>query len=107
MQTEEMLHEDFSKKVLKVLGIELLDELSEQQEISLDNQLQDLLEENNNQVDKVTPESIKGRYKLVTEHLYPKDFVETSNRLQGQTQNNWGLTAFWPNVKCQNQTWLG
>ena len=83
-----MLHEDFSSKVPKVLGIGLLNELSEQQEISLDNQLQDLLEENNNQVDKVTPDSIKGRYKLVTEHLYPKDFVETSNRLQGQPQDN-------------------
>ena len=42
----------------------------------MNNQLQDLAEEHNNIIEKITDDEIMGRYKLVTEHIYPNDFIE-------------------------------
>ena len=69
-------HEMFAKRVLNVLGIERIKNLHEFQEQSLNNQLQDLAEEHNNIIEKITDDEIMGRYKLVTEHIYPNDFIE-------------------------------
>ena len=69
-------HEMFAKRVLNVLGIERIKNLHEFQEQSLNNQLQDLAEEHNNIIEKITDNEIMGRYKLVTEHIYPNDFIE-------------------------------
>ena len=69
-------HEMFARRVLNVLGIERIKNLHEFQEQSLNNQLQDLAEEHNNIIEKITDDEIMGRYKLVTEHIYPNDFIE-------------------------------
>ena len=69
-------HEKFARRVLDVLGIEKIKKLHKFQEQSLNNQLQDLAEEHNNLVETITDEEIMGRYKLVTEHIYPNDFIE-------------------------------
>ena len=69
-------HEKFARRVLNVLGIEKIKNLHKFQEQSLDNQLQDLAEEHNNLVETITDEEIMGCYKLVTEHIYPNDFIE-------------------------------
>ena len=69
-------HEKFARRVLDVLGIERIKKLHKFQEQSLDNQLQDLAEEHNNLIDIITDEAIMGLYKLVTEHIYPDDFIK-------------------------------
>ena len=67
--------ENYARKVLNVLGIERLKNLHKLQKQSLNNQLQDLFEEHNNVIETITDEEIMGRYKLVTEYIYPSDFV--------------------------------
>ena len=78
-------HENYARKVLTVLGIERLKHLHKLQKQSLNNQLQDLFEEHNNVIEKITDEEIMGRYDLVTQHIYPNDFIEMSEILK---QNN-------------------
>ena len=68
-------HEKFAKRLLDVLGIEKINNLHKHQEQSLDNQLHDLLESHDYVVETVTDAEIMGRYKLVTEYIYPSDFV--------------------------------
>ena len=73
---------NFSKKVLEVLGIDRIKRLSDIQKQSLNNQLQDLSEEHNNNYETITDEEIMGRYVLVTEHIYPDEFLEMAERLK-------------------------
>ena len=68
-------HEKFAKRVLYVLGIEKINNLHKHQEQSLDNQLHDLLEVHDYVVETITDDEIIGRYKLVTEYIYPSDFI--------------------------------
>ena len=74
-------HEKFAKRVLDLLGIEKINNLHKHQEQSLDNQLHDLLESHDYVVETVTDTEIMGRYKLVTEYIYPSDFVEISDMI--------------------------
>ena len=76
--------QNFSKRVLEVLGIDRINRLSDIQENSLNNQYQDLYEEHNNSYDTITDEEIMGRYVLVTEHIYPDEFVEIAETLKEQ-----------------------
>ena len=69
-------HEKFAKRVLDVLGIEKINNLHKHQEQSLDNQLHDLLEAHDYDVETITDDEIIGRYKLVTEYIYPDEFVQ-------------------------------
>ena len=73
MKKEE--HLKYCKKVADVLGYRLhnLDKLQAQ---SLNNQLNDLIEEHDYVIETVTDDAIIGRYKLVTEHIYPNEFIE-------------------------------
>ena len=73
---DKIIYEKFARRVLNVLGIEKIKNLHEFQEQSLNNQLQDLAEEHNNSIDTITDEAIMGRYKLVTEQIYPDDFIQ-------------------------------
>ena len=73
--------ENYARKVLKVLGIERLKHLHKLQKQSLNNQLHDLLESHDYVVETVTDAEIMGRYKLVTEYIYPSDFVEISDMI--------------------------
>ena len=75
-------HKKFAKRVLDVLGIEKINNLHKNQEQSLDNQLDDLLEAHDYDVEKVTDEEIIGRYKLVTEYIYPDGFVQLEKHLK-------------------------
>jgi len=79
-------HQNFSKRVLEVLGIDRIKRLSDIQEKSLDNQYQDLFEEHNNNYETITDEEIMGRYVLVTEHIYPDEFVEMAKILKNKEQ---------------------
>ena len=72
-------HEKFAQRVLDILGIEKINNLHKHQEQSLDNQLHDLLEAHDYHVETVTDDEIIGRYKLVTEYIYPDEFVELKN----------------------------
>ena len=74
--------ENYARKVLKVLGIERLKHLHKLQKQSLNNQLQDLFEEHNNVIEKITDDEIMGRYELVTQYIYPSDFIEMSEILK-------------------------
>ena len=74
-------HEKFAQRVLDILGIEKINNLHKHQEQSLDNQLHDLLEAHDYVVETVTDIEIMGRYKLVTEYIYPSDFVEISDMI--------------------------
>ena len=69
-------HENYARKVLNVLGIERIKNLHKLQKQSLNNQLQDLVEEHNNVIETITDEEIIGRYDLVTQYIYPSDFIE-------------------------------
>ena len=69
-------HLKYCKKVADVLGYERLNNLDKLQAQSLNNQLNDLIEEHDNVVESVTDDEIIGRYKLVTEHIYPNEFIE-------------------------------
>ena len=75
-------HYNFSKKVLEVIGYERLQNLHKHQKQSLNNQLQDLLEYHENLVENITNDEIIGRYELVTEHLFPDDFVKMADYLR-------------------------
>ena len=75
-------HENYARKVLNVLGIERIKNLHKLQEQSLNNQLQDLVEEHNNVIETITDEEIMGRYELVTKYIYPSDFIEMSEILK-------------------------
>ena len=74
MKKEE--HLKYCKKVADVLGYERLNNLDKLQAQSLNNQLNDLIEEHDNVVESVSDDEIIGRYKLVTEHIYPNEFIE-------------------------------
>ena len=50
-----------------------LDKLQSQ---SLNNQLNDLIEEHDYVVETVTDDEIIGRYELVIEHIYPNEFIQ-------------------------------
>ena len=76
--------QNFCKRVLEVLGKDRLNRLSDIQENSLNNQYQDLYEEHNDSYDTITDEEIMGRYVLVTEHIYPDEFVEMAETLKGK-----------------------
>ena len=73
MKEEE--HLKYCKKVADVLGYDRLHNLDKLQRQSLNNQLNDLIEEHDYVVETVTDDEIIGRYKLVTEHIYPNDFI--------------------------------
>ena len=73
---------NFSKRVFEVLGIDKIGRLSDIQKNSLNNQFQDLFEEHNNNYQTITEDEIIGRYELVTEHIYPDDFVEIAETLK-------------------------
>lgn len=76
--------QSFCKRVLEVLGTDRLNRLNDIQENSLNNQYQDLFEEHNNSYDTITDEEIMGRYVLVTEHIYPDEFLEMAETLKGK-----------------------
>jgi hypothetical protein len=80
-------HKNFSKRVLEVLGIDRIRKLSDIQKNSLNNQFQDLFEEHNNSYETVTNNEIIGRYELVTEHIYPDEFVEMAEILKNKEQS--------------------
>ena len=65
----------YCKKIAEVLGGERLHNLDKLQRQSLNNQLNDLIEAHDYVVKTVTDEEIIGRYKLVTEYIYPSDFI--------------------------------
>lgn len=44
--------------------------------------IRDLFEEHNNNYETITDDEIIGRYELVTEHIYPDDFVEIAETLK-------------------------
>jgi len=68
-------HLKYCKKIAEVLGGERLHNLDKLQRQSLNNQLNDLIEAHDYVVETVTDEEIIGRYKLVTEYIYPSDFI--------------------------------
>ena len=74
-------HLKYCKKIADVLGYDKLHNLDELQSQSLNNQLNDLIEEHDYVVETVTDDEIIGRYELVTEHIYPSDFVEMRSML--------------------------
>ena len=74
MKKEE--HLKYCKKVADVLGYDRLHNLDNLQSQSLNNQLNDLIEYHDYVVETVTDEEIIGRYELVTEHIYPSDFIK-------------------------------
>ena len=77
-------HQNFSRRVLEVLGIDRIRRLSDIQEKLLDNQYQDLYEKHNNSYETITDDEIMGRYKLVTEHIYPDEFVEMAKMIKNK-----------------------
>ena len=77
-------HQNFCKRVLEVLGIDRIRRLSDIQEKSLDNQYEDLFEDHNNSYETITDDEIMGRYKLVTEHIYPDEFVEMAKMIKNK-----------------------
>jgi hypothetical protein len=79
MENDEYLK--YCKKVAEVLGGERLHNLDKLQSQSLNNQLNDLIEEHEYIVDTVTDDEIIGRYELVTEHIYPSEFIQMRNIL--------------------------
>ena len=79
MKKEE--HLKYCKKVAEVLGYDRLHNLDKLQSQSLNNQLNDLIEEHNNIVETVTDDEIIGRYELVTKHIYPNEFIDMREML--------------------------
>ena len=75
-------HLKYCKKVAEVLGSERLYNLDKLQSQSLNNQLNDLIEEHNNIVETVTDDEIIGRYELVTKHIYPNEFIEMRDMIR-------------------------
>ena len=80
MKKEE--HLKYCKKVAEVLGYDRLHNLDKLQRQSLNNQLNDLIEEHNNIVETVTGDEIIGRYELVTKHIYPNEFIEMRDMIR-------------------------
>ena len=80
MKEEE--HLKYCKKVADVLGYDRLHNLDRLQSQSLNNQLNDLIEEHNYIVETVTDDEIIGRYKLVTLHIYPSEFVQMARMIE-------------------------
>ena len=75
-------HLQYCKKVADVLGYKKLHNLDKIQSHSLNNQLNDLIEEHDYVVGTVTDDEIIGRYELVTEHIYPNEFIEIRNMIK-------------------------
>ena len=75
-------HLKYCKKIAEVLGGERLHNLDKLQRQSLNNQLNDLIEAHDYVVETVTDEEIIGRYKLVTEYIYPDEFVQLEKHLK-------------------------
>ena len=71
----------YCKKIAEVLGGERLHNLDKLQRQSLNNQLNDLIEAHDYVVETVTDAEIMGRYELVTEYIYPSEFVQMRNML--------------------------
>ena len=69
-------HLKYCRKVADVLGYERLHNLDKLQSQSLNNQLNDLIEAHDYVVETVSDDEIIGRYELVTEHIYPNDFIQ-------------------------------
>ena len=74
-------HLKYCKKVADVLGHDRLHNLDELQSQSLNNQLNDLIEEHGYIVETVTDDEIIGRYELVTVHIYPNEFIEVRDMI--------------------------
>ncbi len=74
MKKEE--HLKYCKQVADVLGYDRLHNLDKLQSQSLNNQLNDLIEEHDYVVETVTDDEIIGRYELVIEHIYPNEFIK-------------------------------
>ncbi len=74
MKKDEQLK--YCKKVADVLGYDRLHNLDKIQSQSLNNQLNDLIEAHNYVLETVTGDEIIGRYELVTEHIYPNEFIK-------------------------------
>ena len=72
-------HLKYCKKIAEVLGGEKLHNLDKLQRQSLNNQLDDLIEEHEYIVNTVTDDEIIGRYELVTKHIYPNEFIKMRN----------------------------
>ena len=77
-------HEKFAKRLLDVLGIEKIKNLHKHQKQSLNNQLNDLLEAHDYVIETITDEEIMGRYKLVTEYIYPSYFFIMSDMINNE-----------------------
>ena len=75
-------HLKYCKKVAEVLGYDRLHNLDKLQRQSLNNQLNDLIEEHNYIVETVTDDEIIGRYELVTLHIYPSEFVQMARMIK-------------------------
>ena len=75
-------HLKYCKKIAEVLGGERLHNLDKLQRQSLNNQLNDLIEAHDYVVETVTDEEIIGRYKLVTEYIFPDEFVQLEKHLK-------------------------
>ena len=69
-------HLKYCKKIADVLGYERLHNLDKLQSQSLNNQLNELIEVHDYIAETGTAEEIIGRYELVTEHIYPNEFIE-------------------------------
>ena len=80
MKKEE--HLKYCKKVAEVLGYERLHNLDKLQRQSLNNQLNDLIEAHDYVLETVTEDEIIGRYELVTEHIYPNDFINIGEMIK-------------------------
>ena len=63
-------------------GYDRLHNLDKLQRQSLNNQLNDLIEEHNYIVETVTDDEIIGRYELVTLHIYPSEFVQMARMIE-------------------------
>jgi hypothetical protein len=72
-------HLKYCKKLADVLGYDRLHNLDKLQSQSLNNQLNYLIEEHDYDEEAVTDDEILGRYELVTEHIYPIEFIEMRN----------------------------
>ena len=77
-------HLKYCKKVAEVLGSERLYNLDKLQSQSLNNQLNDLIEEHDYIVETVTDDEIIGRYELITEHIYPSDFIKMRKMIHNE-----------------------
>ena len=77
-------HIKYCKRIAEVLGGERLHNLDRLQRQSLNNQLNDLIEAHNYIVETVTDDEIMGRYTLVTEYIYPSDFIEMRDMLNSE-----------------------